>query len=202
VIFDYYVNIDMRSFLKETVMNDAKLVDLLKHNPSKGLELAVDKYSGLVKTIVVRIIGYDRQEDVEETVSDVFVELWKSIDNFDSEKGQLKNYIISIARFVSLNTYNRKILKHDLIPLEEDEFEFDVDLDNEVSKSINKEIIKVTIKSLPHPDKDIFIRRYYLFESVKEIAQNLNLTPKSVENKLYRGKEKLKAALIENGIII
>jgi RNA polymerase sigma-70 factor (ECF subfamily) len=192
----------MRSFLKETVMNDAKLVDLLKHNPSKGLELAVDKYSGLVKTIVVRIIGYDRQEDVEETVSDVFVELWKSIDNFDSEKGQLKNYIISIARFVSLNTYNRKILKHDLIPLEEDEFEFDVDLDNEVSKSINKEIIKVTIKSLPHPDKDIFIRRYYLFESVKEIAQNLNLTPKSVENKLYRGKEKLKAALIENGIII
>lgn len=192
----------MRSFLKETVMNDAKLVDLLKHNPSKGLELAVDKYSGLVKTIVVRIIGYDRQEDVEETVSDVFVELWKSIDNFDSEKGQLKNYIISIARFVSLNTYNRKILKHDLIPLEEDEFELDVDLDNEVSKSINKEIIKVTIKSLPHPDKDIFIRRYYLFESVKEIAQNLNLTPKSVENKLYRGKEKLKAALIENGIII
>jgi RNA polymerase sigma-70 factor (ECF subfamily) len=192
----------MRSFLKETVMNDAELVDLLKHNPSKGLELAVDKYSGLVKTIVVRIIGYDRQEDVEETVSDVFVELWKSIDNFDSEKGQLKNYIISIARFVSLNTYNRKILKHDLIPLEEDEFEFDVDLDNEVSKSINKEIIKVTIKSLPHPDKDIFIRRYYLFESVKEIAQNLNLTPKSVENKLYRGKEKLKAALIENGIII
>lgn len=183
-------------------MNDAKLVDLLKHNPSKGLELAVDIYSGLVKTIVVRIIGYDRQQDIEETVSDVFVELWKSIDSFDPEKGRLKNYLISIARYVSLNAYNRKISKHDLIPLEEDELEFDVDLDNEVSKSINKEIIKVTIKSLPHPDKDIFIRRYYLFESVKEIAQNLNLTPKSVENKLYRGKEKLKAALIENGIII
>ena len=202
MIFDYYVNIVMRSFLKESIMNDAKLVDLLKHNPSKGLETAVNQYSGLVKTIVVRIIGYDKQQDVEETVSDVFVELWKSIDNFNPEKGQLKNYIISIARYVSLNTYNRKILKHEMIPLEEDELEFDVDLENEVSKSINKEIIKETIKSLPHPDKDIFIRRYYLFESIKEIAQNLDLTPKSVENKLYRGKEKLKAALIKNGIIL
>ncbi|NLL04843.1 MAG: sigma-70 family RNA polymerase sigma factor [Clostridiaceae bacterium] len=183
-------------------MNDAKLVNLLKYNPSKGLEAAVDQYSGLVKTIVVRIIGYDKQQDVEETVSDVFVELWKSIGNFDPEKGQLKNFIISIARFVSLNTYNRKILKHELIPLEEDDLKFDVDLDNEVSKSINKEIIRETINSLPYPDKDIFIRRYYLFESVKEIAQYLDLTPKSVENKLYRGKDKLKAALINNGIII
>ena len=183
-------------------MIDAKLVNLLKNNPSKGLEIAVQQYSGLVKTIVVRIIGYDKQQDVEETVSDVFVELWKSINNFDPEKGKLKNYIISIARFVSLNVYNRKILKHELIPLEEDELEFNMDLDNEVSKSINKEIIKDTINNLPYPDKDIFIRRYYLFESVKEIAQYLNITPKSVENNLYRGKDKLKAALINKGIII
>ena len=192
----------MRGYLKESIMIDARLVNLLKYNPSKGLEIAVQQYSGLVKTIVVRIIGYDKQQDVEETVSDVFVELWKSINNFDPEKGKLKNYIISIARFVSLNAYNRKILKHELIPLEEDELEFDMDLDNEISKSINKEIIKDTINNLPYPDKDKFIRRYYLFETVKKIAQYLDLTPKSVENKLYRGKDKLKAALINKGIII
>ena len=57
---------------------------------------------------------------------------------------------------------NNKMLKHELIPLEEDELEFNMDLDNEVSKSINKEIVKDTINNLPHPDKDIFIRRYYL----------------------------------------
>ena len=86
-------------------MIDARLVNLLKYNPSKGLEIAVQQYSGLVKTIVVRIIGYDKQQDVEETVSDVFVALWKSINNFDPEKGKLKNYIISIARFkAAMNT--------------------------------------------------------------------------------------------------
>lgn len=183
-------------------MNDDKIIKLLKYNPSKGLSLAIDTYGALVKTIAVRIIGYENQQDIEECVSDVFVELWKSIDNYDENKGKLKNYLISIARFVSINAYNRKLNKEQLIPLEENEFEFEMDLENETFKTINKEIIKTTLNNLSQPDKEIFIRRYYLYESVKEIASYLNINDKSVENKLYRGKEKLKTSLINNGIIL
>ena len=182
-------------------MNDDKLVKLLKKDPSKGLSLAIDTYGALVKTIVIRIIGYENQQDIEECISDVFVELWKSIDNFDPDKGILKNYIISIARYKSINTINRKLNKRE-IPLEDNDLELEINLNDEVSKSINKKIIKETIESLPDPDKSIFIRRYYLYEPIKEIASNLNLNPKSVENKLYRGKEKLRTALINKGIII
>lgn len=183
-------------------MNDDKLIKLIKSNPSKGLSAAIEQYGPLVKTIVVRIIGYENQQDAEESVSDVFVELWKSIDNFNSEKGNLKNYIISIARHVGINTYRRKLNKHELISLEENNLEIDLDLENEVSKVINKNIIKETIANLSQPDKEIFIRRYYLFESVKEIASSLDLNTKTVENKLYRGKLKLKTALIDKGIIL
>lgn len=182
-------------------MNDEKLIKLIKNKPSKGLDKAIELYGPLVKTIVVRIIGYENKQDVEECVSDVFVELWKSIDRFNSNKGLLKNYIISIARHVGINTFNRKLIKHESIPLEE-EIEFELDLINEISKTINKGIIKETLEGLPQPDRDIFIRRYYLFESVKEIASSLDLTPKAVENKLYRGKEKLKGMLINKGIIL
>lgn len=184
------------------ILNDERLVQLLKYKPSKGLSTAIDIYGGLVKTIVIRIIGYENQSDVEECVSDVFVELWKSIDNYNKDKGILKNYIISIARNVSINTYRRKVVKHDVLPLEENDMEMDFDLDNEVSKSINKSIINETLNNLRQPDKDIFIRRYYLFESIKEISQSLNISTKMVENKLYRGKDKLKTALISKGIII
>jgi RNA polymerase sigma-70 factor (ECF subfamily) len=182
-------------------MNDDKLVKLLKKNPSKGLSCAIDIYGALVKTIVTRILGYENQQDIEECVSDVFVELWKSINNFNKEKGIFKNYIISIARHISINTYNRKIKKNLATTLEED-LEFNIDLNDEVTKSINKKIIKDTLNNLPQPDKDIFIRRYYLYESVKDIAFSLDINPKTVENKLYRGKEVLKQALINNGIII
>jgi len=183
-------------------MNDDKLIKLIKNNPSKGLSIAIEQYGALVKTIVSRIIGYENKQDMEECVSDVFVELWKSIDNFNLDKGQLKNYLISIARHVGINTYNRKLIKHEIIPLEEDDLELELDLLNEVSKSINKNIIKDTLEDLPQLDKDIFIRRYYLFESVKDIAASLNINSKLVENKLYRNKEKLKNTLISKGIIL
>lgn len=182
-------------------MNDDKLIKLLRKNPTKGLSCAIDIYGALVKTIVTRILGYENQQDIEECVSDVFVELWKSIDNYIEEKGILKNYIISIARHISINTYNRKIKKNLSTTLEED-LEFNIDLNDEVTKSINKKIIKDTLNNLPQPDKDIFIRRYYLYEAVKDIAFSLDINPKTVENKLYRGKEALKQALIKNGIII
>lgn len=186
----------------EDIMNDENLVKLLKINPSNGLTSAIDIYGGLVKTIVVRIIGYENQQDIEECISDVFVQLWKSIDNYDHNKGLLKNYIISIARFVSINTVKRKMNKHEVIPLEENDLKLDFDIDNEITDSINKKIIKETIDSLPQPDKDIFIRRYYLYEAIKDIASSLDLNAKAVENKLYRGKDKLRTALINNGIIL
>jgi len=94
--------------LQEKDMNDEKLVKLINHNPSKGLSAAIEQYGPLVKTVIVRIIGYDKHQDAEECVSDVFVELWKSIDNYNPDKGLFKNYIISIARHVGLNAYRRK----------------------------------------------------------------------------------------------
>jgi len=183
-------------------MNDEKLIKLLKQNSSLGLSCAIETYGALVKTIVVRILGYENKSDIEECISDVFVEIWKSIDNYDKNKGIFKNYIISITRNVSINTYRRKLNKQVIIPLEENDLEMDFDLDNEVARNINKNIINEAINSLSQPDKDIFIRRYYLFESVKDIATFLNLNSKLVENKLYRGKDKLKTALINKGIIL
>lgn len=202
IVLCEYINGKLLKSLEDVILNDDKIIKLLKQNPSKGLSCAIDTYGALVKTIAVRIIGYENQRDIEECVSDVFVELWKSIDNYDENKGILKNYIISIARFVSINAFKRKLNKEQLIPLEENELEFELDLENEVFKTINKDIIKETLNSLPQPDRDIFIRRYYLYESIKEIASSLNLNDKAVENKLYRGKDKLKTSLINNGIIL
>lgn len=183
-------------------MNDDILIKLLKKHPSDGLNKVIEIYAPLVKTVVTRILGMDNRQDIEECISDTFVELWKSIDKFDIKKGKLKNFIISIARHVSIDHYRKKYKDSNLISIEENEIELDFNLDYEVSKNINKEIINETINDLGEPDREIFIRRYFLYESVKSIASDLNINDKLVENKLFRGRKKLKDTLISKGIII
>lgn len=183
-------------------MDDKKLLKLLKRNPNDGIDKAIEIYAPLVKTIVIRILGSENKQDIEECISDIFVKLWKSIDRYDADKGSLKNYIISISRFTAIDYYRRIIKNYDLLSIEENEIDANINLDKEVSKNINKEIINKTLNELKEPDREIFIRRYFLYEPVKSIAEKLNLSTKLVENTLYRGKQKLKDILLQNRIIV
>lgn len=182
--------------------NDKRLLSLLKRSPEKGLSLALDVYGPSVKTICKNILYDCSSEDIEEAISDTFLKLWKNVDKFKENKGTtLKSYIYSIARNTALD--KRRQLKNNnlILSIEEDSLGISVNMEDDYSRKINNEIIRKTIDSMDEPDKSIFILRYFYFEKIKDIAIRLNLTPKKVENCLYRNKKDLKKNLIDGGII-
>ena len=78
----------------------------------------------------------------------------------------------------------------------------DIDMENEVAKKINSEIINKVINEMPDFEREIFIRKYFLYQKTKEIATKMNISSKKVENILYRYKIKLKTKLKESGVIL
>ena len=60
--------------------NDRQLALLLKNDPARGLEAALDRYGGAVKVICAAILGAENRQEVEEAISDSFVALWKGLD--------------------------------------------------------------------------------------------------------------------------
>lgn len=60
--------------------------------------------------------------------------------------------------------------------------------------------IRQVIESLPEPDDEIFIRRYFYFEKIIDIARALNMKEQTVTTKLHRGKQKLAKLFKERGI--
>ena len=86
--------------------------------------------------------------------------------------------------------------------LEDMELGIDIDMTSEASRRINAEIIQKVINSMPEPEREIFIRRYYYCERVRAIAEAVGCSEKKVENILYRYKNKLKERLTEGGIIL
>lgn len=135
-------------------------------------------------------------------MSEVFTRLWKYSEQFDEEKGTLRNYVITMAR----NEAFRKVksIKHKKHEewLEQYDLGIEVDMIHEIARKMNKSIIHETIERLKEPDHQIFIRKYFWGERVKMIATGLGLEEKFVENRLYLVKKKMREQLIDRGIIL
>ena len=53
------------------------------------------------------------------------------------------------------------------------------------------------VESMGEPDREIFLRFYYLFQTMEEIALQMRMPLGTVKTKLYRGRKRLKAMLEE-----
>ncbi|GED52455.1 hypothetical protein BBO01nite_16960 [Brevibacillus borstelensis] len=52
--------------------------------------------------------------------------------------------------------------------------------------------IVALIRSFPEPDRRIFIKRYFYYETLENIAAETGLTKKAVENRLFRSRQALR----------
>ena len=68
-------------------MSDAELLRLYAADPKRAVQITAEQYSAYVYTIVRdKLSGYS-EEDVEETVSDVFIRFWRDSAKVDLRRG-------------------------------------------------------------------------------------------------------------------
>lgn len=178
---------------------DRQLALLLKNDLSRGLREAMNRYGAPVKTICAAILGAENRQEVEEAVADSFVALWKTLDRYDPEQ-PLSSWLYGIARRTALARRRAMGRSAPFQELEEELPAGDADLTDQTAQRENARLLRQAVEELPPPDQEIFIRRYYLYERIKDIAARLGLTPKAVEHKLARGRQRLKRTLTERGV--
>lgn len=182
-------------------ISEEKILRLLKAAPEEGIRMALNAYGGPVRTICRNILFDCTAEDAEEAAADSFVELWRSIERFDEKAGySLKSYLYGITRHKALDKRRTMNKSREHIPLEEVVIEAAVDLAGDYAQKLNDSIVHHTVECLDEPMRSVFILRYFYFVKIKDIALRLGLTPKAVENHLYRGKDRLRLELTERGV--
>ena len=182
----------------ERSADERQLLLLLQNDPARGLEEAVARYGGAVKTICTAILGPGCPQDLEEAMADSFVALWRGLNRYDPAR-PLAGWVYGIARRTALG--RRRALGRagrweelpDTLKAE------DADPADWAAARQQQEQLRRAIGQLPQPDREIFLRRYYLYQTMGEIAAQMGLAPKTVENKLCRGRKRLRQQLWEGG---
>lgn len=186
-------------------MRDDEIIRLLCERPEEGMQAVMETYGRNVEWMVLQVLGRQRRQDAEECVSDVYVKLWQNADDFEEKKGSLLTWIYSIARNTAIDRL-RRIAGRDTVPWPEydgtETLGVVPDFSDEMVRKENAALIRETVHAMKQPDRTIFLLRYYYFLTVKEIADRLQMTPKQVENRLLRGRKKLKETLMKKGVAL
>lgn len=174
-------------------MTDEKMLDLLLNDPQHGLEQAVRSYTPYVMKIVcTKLSGICTHEDIEEIVSDVFMMFYQSIGRYGGEVRSVKALLAVIARRKCADVYEKMKREKAHFSCEE----LSENIPDEQS-FYDRTVLMEALHSLGHPDEQIMIRRYFFGQKSKEIADDLNLKPNTVDQRISRALRKLKKILEE-----
>ena len=184
-------------------MNDSEILELYFQRDEQAIKETDSRYGGLCHHIAYNILN--NKEDAEECVSDAYVGVWNAIpparpDNF--------------MAFISRITRNLSLKKLEFITRDKRSRDMSVSLeeleavlpDERCVKDITGEELGSAISRFLCGQKaearNVFIRKYYFFDSVKEIAARYSFTESKVKNMLLHTRKKLRDYLVKEDIWI
>lgn len=180
------------------MISDIELLKLLHDKPEEGLKVMMDSYMALIYTIIFnKLSGTYSKEDIEECVSDVFFQVFHYKNRIDLEKGSIKAFLAVVAKRKAIDMY-RKNKNNNHIPIDdlpEDLYSMVDDAANSLLLKESNSVLINAIKSLGEPDSEIVIRKYYLYQSSKDISSDLGIKVNTIDKKVSRCIQKLKNVL-------
>lgn len=181
-------------------MTDVKWLELLEKSPKKAHTMLIEEYGGYVYAVVIdKLRSLCSSEEIEDCVSDVFVELFTNIHNFDSSKGSLKGYISVISKRAAINAYRRlSYRQHITMSADDEETEIPVSADNpeeDVQKKMFRQRLWEIVEGLGEPDSSIIVYQYFYDFKVSDIAEKLRMTAAAVQKRSLRARQKIKKIL-------
>ena len=175
-------------------MKQEKIIELIKARDPRGAEEFLKNYSPLVRYVIGSIVKDIHDRD--ECLNDICLRVWDRIDNYDPEKGSWTTWVTVIARNTALNAARKRTSVSEELT---DNVE-DISQDSEAAllkaervKALNEVLIK--LKAKDRLAYSLFYRKYYYMQSAAQIAAELGMTVKAVENRLYRVKIQLRKEL-------
>ena len=179
-------------------MEDSRIVELFWQRDETALAETENKYGRYCFSIANGIL--QNGEDARECVNDTFLAAWNAIPPHRPEL--LSAFLGKIARRLSLKKRRDSSAGKrggGSVDVSLDELEECIPAGQSIDESIDTaeltEIINAFLAELPLTERRVFLRRYWYFDPVSEIASRFGFSESKVKMMLKRTRDKLLARL-------
>lgn len=183
-------------------VDDTMIIELYWKRKEEAIKETSLKYGGLCSYIAMNILS--SHEDCEECVNDTYFAVWNAIPK---ERPHI------FSAFISRITRNLALKKYEYLSAEKrnpgaitsiEELGDCISGTESVEFEIEKRHVESTINEFlweQNPEKrNIFIRRYWYFDTIESICKSTGFTQSKVKSTLYQMRQKLRKKLESEGI--
>lgn len=184
-------------------MDDLQIIELYFARDEHAIKETDRKYGKLCFRVAKNLLS--NNEDSEECVNDTYLTVWNKIP--PTRPSNFTAFICKITRNLSLKKMElsnaMKRSADAVISLSEIEATLPDDSiapsieDGEIGKLISK-----FLWSEKELDRNIFLRKYWFFDSISDIAEQYSMNENTVKSVLFRSRNRLRDYLRKEGIEI
>lgn len=186
-------------------MEDERIISLYWERNQAAITESEAKYGNYCMKIAYNILAL--REDAEECVSDTWLSAWNSMP--PKRPSKLMAFLGRIARNGALDRFrslSRQKRGGGLTSLALDELSECVPSRQAVEKELEDkeiaEIISRWLRELSAEKRQVFLRRYWYFDSVEQISGIFGFSRSKTTSMLHRLREDLRQTLEKEGIVI
>jgi len=86
--------------------NESKLVQMLKQRTAAAFSYLYDNYSGALYSVILSVV--QDNELANDVLQEVFIKIWRQIEQYNPDKGRLFTWLVNISRNASIDTLRSK----------------------------------------------------------------------------------------------
>jgi RNA polymerase sigma-70 factor, ECF subfamily len=178
---------------------DSQVAAQLKRGESTAIESLYDRYGRLAYGLAFRILN--ERGAAEDVVQDAFVSVWRHAAGFDSSRGSLRNWLLSIVRNRAIDRLRGGSRTRTEIELEEAEPGAEVpDVWQAVAQDLERRQIQEGFSELPESQRRTLELAYFGGYTHVEIADRMQVPLGTVKSRMRIGLEKMRTFLTARGV--
>jgi RNA polymerase sigma-70 factor (ECF subfamily) len=164
----------------EFVPDDNELVERLQKGDVEAFDLVYDKYSGKLYDFGLKYLR--STDEAEELVQSVFLKVWENYKNLKKESS-FKSYLFTIAYNDICKLFRkRNYLQKFINDTRDENFQLSTEIEDSIDYLSVLERVQQIVDKLPERLKTIFIKSRQEGKTTKEIAEEVGLSPGTVDN--------------------
>jgi len=178
---------------------DDELVEKLQKDDQEAFDQIFKRYGDRLFEFALKYLK--SKEETEELVQDVFLKIWEKRKKIKKESS-LKSYLFTIAYHNMCRIFRKKQIYLKFIEESGTDEQSAIDSEEQMEHKVLLALVNQLIEKLPKKQKQIFIKSRREGKSTKEIAEEMNLAPGTVNNYISATLKYLKLHVIGENLAL